>query len=172
MNRARLLCGVLLALPFLMGGGCSPGSTGDGGEQQGNDLDKMDTAAMSVGDTDFHVWLAQTDDQRNNGLMFVQADEMQSLEDGSERGMLFVFDNEQVLNFWMKDTIIPLDIAYARSDGTIVKIYTMTPLDLSIYSSIKSARYALEVNAGVFSSKGIKEGDVMTLPEVVLDSGG
>ncbi len=149
-------------------GGCNTNSgTASGDQQKGNDLDSLSKATLSIGETQLQVWIANTDEERNNGLMFVEADQMKSLEDGTERGMLFVFDQEQDLNFWMKDTIIPLDIAYARSDGTIVKIHTMTPLDTRFnqYPSGDPARYALEVNAGVFAAKGIGEGDVIAIPD-------
>lgn len=96
---------------------------------------------------------------------------MQPLHDGTERGMLFIFERERNLSFWMKDTIIPLDIAYARSDGTIVRTLTMTPLDESTYPAGRPARFALEVNAGLFAKKAIREGDVMVIPDSVLDSG-
>ena len=149
-------------------GGCDTNSgTAAGDQQRGNDLDSMSTTPLSIGETEFQVWIANTDKQREKGLMFVEAEQMQPLKAGTERGMLFIFEREQNLNFWMKDTIIPLDIAYARSDGTIVKIHTMTPLDTRFnqYPSGEPARYALEVNAGVFAAKGISEGDVIEIPD-------
>ncbi|MCH8852171.1 MAG: DUF192 domain-containing protein [Planctomycetes bacterium] len=147
-------------------GGCNTNSgTAAGDQQKGNDLDSMSTTKFSIGETEFQVWIANTAEQREKGLMFVEMEQMQALEDGTERGMLFIFEQERTLSFWMKDTFIPLDIAYARSDGTIVKIHTMTPLDLSGYSSVQPARYALEVNAGVFAAKGIAEGDIIKVPD-------
>ncbi len=149
-------------------GGCNTNSgTANGGQQGGNDLDSMSTKQLSIGETEFQAWIADTNELREKGLMFVETEQMQPLEDGTERGMLFIFEQEQFLNFWMKDTIIPLDIAYARSDGTIVKILTMTPLDTRFnqYPSGEPARYALEVNAGVFAAKGIGEGDVIAIPD-------
>ncbi len=148
--------------------GCNTNSgTAAGDQQRGNDLDSMSTGKLSIGEAEFQVWIAKTSEQREKGLMFVEAEQMQSLEDGTELGMLFIFERERTLNFWMKDTIIPLDIAYARSDGTIVKIHTMTPLDTrsNQYPSGEPARVALEVNAGVFAAKGISEGDVIEIPD-------
>ncbi len=162
---------LLLVLAALVIGGCSANlggcNTNSGDQQEGNDLDSMSTTNLSIGENEFRVWVANTNEQRDKGLMFVEAEQMQVLEDGTERGMLFIFESERPLNFWMKDTIIPLDIAYARSDGTIVKIHTMTPLDTRFnqYPSGKLARYALEVNAGVFAAKGIGEGDVIAIPD-------
>ncbi len=149
-------------------GGCDTNSgTAAGDQQRGNDLDSMSTTKLSIGETKFQVWIANTKERREKGLMFVEAEQMQLLEDGTERGMLFIFEREQNLSFWMKDTFIPLDIAYARSDGTIVKIHTMTPLDTRFnqYPSGEPARVALEVNAGLFAAKGIVEGDVIEIPD-------
>ncbi len=164
----------MMAVLVAGGGGCanlagcdSNSGTAGGDQQRGNDLDSMSTTQFSIGETEFQVWIANTNELREKGLMFVETEQMQPLEDGTERGMLFIFEQEQFLNFWMKDTIIPLDIAYARSDGTIVKILTMTPLDTRFnqYPSGEPARYALEVNAGVFAAKGIGEGDVIAIPD-------
>ena len=174
MTRRHSSLFLVLAAVLIVGGcsanlgGCDTNSgTAGNGQQKGNDLDSLSKATLSIGETQFQVWIANTDEERNKGLMFVEADQMQPMEDGAERGMLFVFDQEQHLSFWMKDTIIPLDIAYARSDGTIVKILTMTPLDTRFnqYPSGEPARVALEVNAGVFAAKGISEGDKIDIPE-------
>ena len=173
MSRLYWLSWVGLSLPLSLGGDCRPAGTQSGGTQgNGNDLDSMRSVTLSIGESEFSAWIAETEDQRSKGLMFVTTDQMQPTETGMERGMLFVFDSERVLSFWMKDTVIPLDIAYARSDGTIVKIHTMTPLDLSGYSSEQPARFALEVNANLFKTLGISEGDVINIPEEVLNPGG
>jgi uncharacterized membrane protein (UPF0127 family) len=96
--------------------------------------------------------IAKTPAEREKGLMF-----RKSL--GESDGMLFVFDNEEYLSFWMKNTFIPLDIAYIDKKGIINEIYYMAPIDISnIYSSIKPAMYALEVNAGWFDKHKIKIG--------------
>lgn len=174
MSRFRRAFGLMALLPLCLAG-CRPGggNAQTSGDQagQGNDLEHMTTAELSIGETNFSAWLAIETEQRRQGLMFVTAEQMQPLENGTERAMLFVFESESRLSFWMKDTFIPLDIAYARSDGTIVKIHTMTPLDLSGYSSVQPARFALEVNAGLFAAKGIREGDVINIPQDALNPG-
>ncbi|TFH42838.1 MAG: DUF192 domain-containing protein [Chrysiogenales bacterium] len=76
-----------------------------------------------------------------------------------DRGMLFIFEREGILNFWMKNTHLPLSIAYIGSDGIINEMYDMKPFDVSItYPSRKPARYALEVNRGWFAANGIGRG--------------
>ena len=99
-----------------------------------------------------NVEVAKTPTVREKGLMF-----RTSL--GESEGMLFVFDKEEKLNFWMKNTYIPLDIAYINKHGVLNEIYYMAPLDISkIYSSVNPAKYALEVNAGWFNKNKIKIG--------------
>jgi uncharacterized membrane protein (UPF0127 family) len=84
-----------------------------------------------------------------------------SLAEG--RGMLFVFDRDQIMSFWMRNTRIPLSIAYIRSDGGILEIRDMRPLDESLVRSSRSVRYALEVPQGWFDRVGVKAGDRLLL---------
>ena len=86
---------------------------------------------------------------------------------GEDRGMLFVYQEEQVLSFWMKNTLIPLSIAYIDSKGRITDILDMKPLDdrPPHYPSSEPVKYALEVNQGFFDERGIKVGDHAELPE-------
>ena len=96
--------------------------------------------------------IADSDSEREKGLMF-----RESINEND--GMLFVFDREKNLNFWMKNTLIPLDIAYIDKNGIINEIYHMKPLDVSVtYNSIKPAMFALEVNLGWFSRHKIITG--------------
>jgi uncharacterized membrane protein (UPF0127 family) len=80
--------------------------------------------------------------------------------------MLFTFEEEQTLYFWMKNTLIPLSIAFIDSEGRIVDIQDMKPLDDDPphYVSAEPARYALEVNRGFFEERGVKVGDRVELP--------
>lgn len=75
------------------------------------------------------------------------------------QGMLFVFEEPQVLSFWMRNTFIPLDIAFIDENGEIVDIQRMEPLDeTKQYISREPGLYALEVNAGWFEKNAIKVG--------------
>jgi len=100
--------------------------------------------------------LAVTEEQRAAGLMH-----RTSLPDGE--GMLFVFDRDQRLSFWMKNTLVPLSIAFITSDGRITEIRDMRPLDLTPVVSTRSVRYALEVPQGWFDRAGVRLGDVVIL---------
>ncbi|MDE6736337.1 MAG: DUF192 domain-containing protein [Treponemataceae bacterium] len=101
--------------------------------------------------------LAVTDEQRQRGFM-----ERRTIPDGT--GMLFVFENDQILRFWMKNTPHPLSIAYIDRDGTIRDIFDMTPFSLASVVSTVSVRYALEVPQGWFAKAGVRTGDVVLFP--------
>ena len=124
-----------------------------------NDRDAMETVDLKLNGQAFRVWVARTDEERNQGLMNVTAADLAPLPDGTERGMLFVFSDEALRAFWMKDTITPLDIAYLTTDGTIVKTYTMPPLVTRTFPSVEPARFALEMNAGRLDGLGLFEQD-------------
>jgi uncharacterized protein len=99
-----------------------------------------------------HAEIADTEEKRGRGLMF-----RKSMKSGS--GMIFVFPYERPLDFWMKDTYIPLSIAFLSSSGKIVRTCDMKPLDISVtYPSIIPAQYAIEVNMGWFRKNNISEG--------------
>ena len=100
--------------------------------------------------------IARTDAQRQQGLMH-----RKELKDGD--GMLFIFERDQILSFWMKNTLIPLSIAYISYDGIIIDIRDMYPNNTSPVHSSRSVRYALEVPQGWFGRAGIKVGDKVTL---------
>ena len=88
---------------------------------------------MPIGKKTFTLEIADTDATQQKGLMF--RDSMPE-----NHGMIFVFGNEIVRNFWMKNTRIPLDIIYIASDGTIVSIKTMQAYDLQSTSSDGKAK--------------------------------
>ena len=100
--------------------------------------------------------LALTSAQREQGLMY-----RKELKDGE--GMLFVFQSDQVLSFWMKNTLVPLSIAYISYDGRILEIYDMQPGNLDPVRSSRSVRYALEVPQGWFSRAGLGVGDKLEI---------
>ncbi|MBR4449861.1 MAG: DUF192 domain-containing protein [Treponema sp.] len=96
--------------------------------------------------------MAVKPEERNFGFM-----ERKHIPDGT--GMLFVFENDQFLSFWMKNTPHPLSIAYIDSSGRIRDIFDMTPFSLQNINSTVSVRYALEVPQGWFKKNRIKTGD-------------
>lgn len=155
-----LVCGAILPAAIC---GCTP--------SEPNELDELGTVSMSIGGESFRLWIADSATETARGLMFVTSDQMKPLSDGTERGMIFVFNADRPLSFWMRNTIIPLDIAYVNSDGRVVNTYTMAPLDddLGKYPSVEAARYAIEVNAGVWERIGLQKGDNLDIPESLLN---
>jgi uncharacterized membrane protein (UPF0127 family) len=119
---------------------------------------KLERVPLTVGSDVFTVEVARTDAQRERGLMH-----RRSL--GNREGMLFVFDADQRLAFWMKDTLVPLSIAFLSSEGKILQIEDMEPLSQKAIRSRLSARYALELPRGAFAEVGAAEGDSVVLPE-------
>lgn len=100
--------------------------------------------------------IADTDEKRQKGYMF-----RKNILDGN--GMLFIFEKDQILGFWMKNTICPLSIAYIDSTGHIRDIFDMKPQSLATVESTVSVRYALEVPQGWFQKESINVGDYLIL---------
>ena len=100
--------------------------------------------------------IADTPQTREKGYMF-----RKNIPDGT--GMLFVFESDRVLNFWMKNTPTPLSIAYIDYKGVIKDIFDMKPFDLKDITATGYVRYALEVPQGWFGRVGIKAGDKLSL---------
>ncbi len=136
------------------------------GQDQRNDRSTMEQGTVTIKAQTFKVAVARTSEELRIGLMNVEPDEL-----GQDEGMLFVFPREQLLSFWMKNTLMPLDVAYVDAGGTIVRIHTMKALDLSSYPSGQPARYALEVHAGRLAALSIREGDVLQFSEGIPEAG-
>ena len=100
--------------------------------------------------------IASTFEERRNGFMF-----RQDIPDGT--GMLFIFEEEQILDFWMKNTPHPLSIAYIDRNGKIRDILDMTPYSLENVTSSTKVLYALEVPQGWFGKVNVGTGDKLKL---------
>ena len=112
----------------------------------------LQTQVIRINQWELTVETADTLESQEKGLMG-----RESLDEN--RGMLFVYERDAKKSFWMKNTTIPLSIAYIAADGTIREIYDMEPLSTRTVDSRYSVRYALEVNQGAFDRHGIKAGD-------------
>lgn len=125
----------------------------------------------------FNVEVADTAPERARGLMFRS-------KLPQNRGMLFVFENDEVRNFWMKNTLIPLDMIFVDSGGSVVSVRENVPpcddgtpfqkmlksprdaVSCPIYSSGVPARYVLEINAGLAQAHAIQPGVRMDIAQM------
>lgn len=106
----------------------------------------------------FEIYLATTFEQQRRGLMFVR-------QLPEKAGMLFVYDDESLHSMWMKNTYIPLDIVFARRDGSVSSvIYNTEPLSLKSLGSTEPVSYVLELNAGVARRYKIGKGSRLVWP--------
>jgi len=131
---------------LMAGAGCRPAESAD--------------LWVDLGGERFLAELAWTEEERARGMAGRSSI-------GRNEAMLFVFRDEQVLEFWMKGCLIPLDILYLDAAGRIVSYHESMPppvpgaslMDLPRYSSVEPARFALEVKAGTIERVGVQVGD-------------
>lgn len=112
---------------------------------------ELPAATLKVGMHNIRAQLAVTPQQRQIGLMFRPS--MPNHE-----GMLFVFEEPSPQCFWMRNTLLPLSIAFLADDGTVVNLADMKPQSDDSHCSAKPVRYALEMNQGWFAKRGVKPG--------------
>jgi uncharacterized membrane protein (UPF0127 family) len=112
---------------------------------------QLQTVTLTAGMHNVHAQLAVSPEQRQVGLMYRR-------EMPTNEGMLFVFEDTSRQCFWMRNTPLPLTIAFLADDGTIVNLADMKPLSEDSHCSSKPVRYALEMNAGWFAKRGIGPG--------------
>ena len=109
------------------------------------------------------IEVVSTLEARNTGLMH-----RKSLPD--DGGMIFVWDRKKIQCMWMKNTLIPLSVAYIEDTGEIIDIYDMVPLSMKSVCSRKPVLYALEVNKGWFKKNGFHVGDFINISTVIQNA--
>lgn len=112
---------------------------------------RLRTTDLTAGMHVIRAELAVTPQQQQTGMMFRK-------EMGANEGMLFVNEVAGVRCFWMRNTLIPLTIAFIDDDGTIVNLADMKPMSEQSHCSLRPVRFALEMNQGWFAKRGIKAG--------------
>ncbi|WP_369798703.1 DUF192 domain-containing protein [Achromobacter sp. DMS1] len=112
---------------------------------------RLPVVQLSAGIHIIHAEVADTESTRRAGLMFRR-------ELPGNEGMLFVFENPDVQCFWMRNTLVPLSIAFIADDGTIVNIDDMAPQTDDGHCAKKPVRYALEMAQGWFAEHGVSAG--------------
>lgn len=103
------------------------------------------------------VEIADTSDERSQGLM-----NRQDLAENA--GMLFLYEDDHQGGFWMRDTLIPLSVAFVLENGTIIDIQDMEPQTTELHRPDEKYRNAIEVNRGWFERNGIAVGDIVEIP--------
>lgn len=147
MFNRRILFISLIFCIFALGASCRNSNL----EKKTLTLCKADGTELSV-----KVEIAVKPEDRNFGFM-----ERKNIPDGT--GMLFIFEYDQILSFWMKNTPTPLSIAFITKDGKIKDIFDMQPFSTASKTSTGYVRYALEVPQGWYKKNGIKTGDVLKI---------
>ncbi|RJP21099.1 MAG: DUF192 domain-containing protein [Candidatus Omnitrophota bacterium] len=130
-------------------------------------LGQLPTIRMEIGGVAVEIEVAIFPREQQQGLMY-----RESMPEN--HGMLFVYDEPRYLSFWMKNTKIPLSIAFIRQDGVISNIEKMKPHTgpmnpTESYVSKYECVYALEMNEGWFERHGIKAGDVIHFPKEEIE---
>ena len=129
-------------------------------EQARGDKTVADRFSIKIGDRVVAMQIAALPAELQHGLMFRQTM-------GSDEGMLFVFATPQQMGFWMRNTILPLDIGYIDGTGKLKEIYPMYPLDEKPVASRSHAiQYCLEMNQGWYARHGVKVGAALDLKAV------
>lgn len=116
------------------------------------------TVSTAKGETRFSVEIADTQASRQQGLMF--RDKL-----APDKGMLFDFQTERQVSFWMQNTLIPLDMIFIGADGMVRNVHAMArPMDTTPIPSDGPVRYVLEIAGGRAAEIGVKAGDRITGP--------
>jgi uncharacterized membrane protein (UPF0127 family) len=145
---ALLLLSMICCLAAL--GGCRQGASA-------TTKATLPTVTMQIGNKPFTLEIANTFSTQQRGLM--ERDSMPA-----DHGMIFVFEQERVLTFYMKNTRFPLDIIHINAAGTVVSIKQMKPYDLTTVPSDGPALWAIELNQGAAAAAGVKVGDRLDIP--------
>ena len=112
---------------------------------------RLSSIKLSAGMHVLNVEVARTPQEHGVGLMF-----RKSMP--TNDGMLFIFDRPGQQCFWMKNTLLPLSVAFVADDGSIANLDDMKPQTLDSHCSTKEVRYVLEMNEGWFARRGIRAG--------------
>jgi uncharacterized membrane protein (UPF0127 family) len=115
------------------------------------------TIRSADGEHRFTVEVAATMAQQERGMMFRRSVP-------PDTGMIFPYDPPAAVTFWMKDTLVPLDIIFIRADGTIARISTAVPLSHDLVPSGEPIAVVLEIRGGRAAELGIREGDMVNWP--------
>ena len=115
----------------------------------------LPAVTLGAGMYNIRAQVATTSQQHQIGLMFRK-------DMPVHEGMLFIFDTPTTQCFWMRNTLLPLTIAFVRDDGTVVNLDDMKPMTEDSHCSVEPVRFVLEMNQGWFAKRGFKAGLKLT----------
>ena len=121
--------------------------------------------ATDGGERSFTIEIADDASERSRGLMFRE-------EMADDHGMLFVFESNQPVGFWMKNTPMPLDLIFIAEDGEVRAILPGEPFSEASISPGEPVRFVLEVKSGIAAGAGIGQGDLVRHPAIEAASDG
>ncbi len=116
---------------------------------------RLPTVTLGIGILNIKAEVAQTPREHEIGLMY-------RTSMGANEGMIFAFERPGQQCFWMKNTLIPLAVAFVADDGTVVNVDEMKPQTLDSHCSTRPVRFVLEMNTGWFKKHGVKAGDKLS----------
>lgn len=117
-------------------------------------IQKFNSTSLTAGIYVIKAEVAANEAERQQGLMFRE-------KMAPNEGMVFIFDKPAAVCMWMKNTLLPLSVAFLDDEGKIINIEDMQPQTTDTHCAAKQARYALEMNLGWFKQKNIKPGTVI-----------
>jgi uncharacterized protein len=122
------------------------------------DPDRL-TVQTRSGERSFSIEIAKTPTERERGLMF-----RETMPD--DHGMLFVFEDQRPVGFWMKNTVMPLDLLFISQDGTVQAVLEGEPFSEAVISPGVPVRFVLELKAGTAAANHIEAGDKASHPAI------
>jgi len=163
MIKNLILMGLILAVALIAG--CTQ-NTASGNESSANNSGNESLSKVCFGAKCFYVELAVTSEERSLGLMF-----REHLD--PDKGMLFIYKDEGVHYFWMKNTLIPLDMIWINGNREVISISKdVQPCEISqcpLIGSEQKVQYVLELNAGSSDKIGLAIGDKVTFDQYIED---
>jgi uncharacterized membrane protein (UPF0127 family) len=125
-------------------------------------LDDLQRVTLKANGHDIPTWVMDTDAKREEGMMWLTSDDV-----ADNDGMIFVFSEAKPQSFWMKNTILALDLIFISKDKKVLNVQHGRPQDTSPLPSAGDAMYVLEMKDGAAKRLGIGPGTVFTIPDSV-----
>lgn len=149
-----LLTALLLSLLAV---GCGGGGSSNAGRRF--PLSSLGRSTVTVNGKSLRVWVMDTPEKRAEGMMYLRSEEV-----AEDEGMLFVYPAASYLSYYMRNTAIPLDIAFLDAAGSVVSASPLQPFDETPVNSAAPAQFALEVKQRTLARLGVTTGTSVQIP--------